>query len=453
MSKTSQSLSTAEISRRHWLQLSLAGAFGISASRWFPAFADEAAANPQRSRSCILLWMNGGPSQLDTFDLKPGQPTGGTFKPIDTAVPGIRISEHLPKLAKLADHLAIIRSMTTAEGDHSRAAYAIRTGYKQQPPIQYPAIGSLVGKELGSTAAELPSYVSVAPFTALSPAAYSPGFLGPKFAPLIVGAQNSINNGTTFNPAELQVRNLQTPMTVSAPQAQSRLELLGGLNEEFQTSRPGIPTSSHRSAYEQAVRMMHSTAAKAFRLEDEPAELRGRYGENVFGQGCLLARRLVEQRVPFVEVSLNGVPGLNGLGWDTHQKNFENVQKLSEVLDPAWSTLIADLKDRGLLDSTLIVWMGEFGRTPVINQQGGRDHFPKAWSTVLAGGGIRGAQTIGTTDATGQGVSDRPVSSADLMATICQALGLDPRRQNVSNIGRPIRLADPDGKPIKEALL
>lgn len=439
-------------SRRDWLQLSVAGAFGLSTSGWFPAFAEEAAANPRRARSCILLWMNGGPSQMDTFDLKPGEQTGGTFKPIDTAAPGVRISEHLPKLAEMAQHLAIIRSMTTTEGDHSRASYAVRTGYRQQAPIQYPALGALLGKELGSTVAELPGYVSVAPFSAFSPGAYSPGFLGPKYAPLVVGAQLAFNV-PTFSPSQLQVRNLAVAEGVTAAQAESRLALLGSLNEGFNSSRPGVPTNSHRSAYEQAVRMMNSSAARAFRLEEEPAALRSRYGDNVFGHGCLLARRLVEQGVPFIEVSLNGYPGANGLGWDTHQNNFESVQKLSQVLDPAWATLIADLKDRGLLDSTLIVWMGEFGRTPQINAQKGRDHFPKAWSTVLAGGGIRGGQWVGSTNNIGTEVASRPVSSPDLMATICQALGLDPRRQNISNIGRPIRLADPDGKPIQEVLL
>ena len=170
--------------------------------------------------------------------------------------------------------------------------------------------------------------------------------------------------------------------------------------------RPGVSTTSHKTAYEQAVKMMRSEAVKAFYLEEEPPELRDRYGRNLFGQGCLLARRLVERGVPFVEVSLNGVQGLNSFAWDTHQNNFDAVKALLGVLDPAWATLIADLRDRGLLDSTLIVWMGEFGRTPKINQSKGRDHFPNAWTTVLSGGGIKGGQAIGKTRT---GPQDRPI--------------------------------------------
>ena len=178
--------------------------------------------------------------------------------------------------------------------------------------------------------------------------------------------------------------------------------------------------------------------------------LRDAYGRNLFGQGCLLARRLVERGVPFVEVTLAGVNGSNAFGWDTHNQNFEAVKRLSGVLDPAWGTLMEDLKQRGLLDSTLIVWMGEFGRTPKINNQQGRDHFPGAWSTVLAGGGIKGGQAYGKTSADGNKVETRPTSVGDFLATICQALGIDPLKQNNSNVGRPIRIAEPTAKPIKE---
>ena len=197
--------------------------------------------------------------------------------------------------------------------------------------------------------------------------------------------------------------------------------------------------------------MMRSEAVKAFELSQEPDELRDAYGRNQFGQGCLLARRLVERGVPFVEVSLNGVNG-GGPGWDTHQNNFDEVEKLSGVLDPAWATLIEDLKARGLLETTLVVWMGEFGRTPQINNMKGRDHFPVAWSTVLCGGGIRGGQVVGKTSDDGMTVAERPVAVSDLLATACLALGIDPMTQNMSNVGRPIRIADPGAKPLKEVL-
>ena len=198
--------------------------------------------------------------------------------------------------------------------------------------------------------------------------------------------------------------------------------------------------------------MMRSPAAKAFELDDEPAEVRDAYGRNPFGQGCLLARRLIEKGVPFVEVTLSAVDGSMAFGWDTHQKNFDAVQKLSQILDPAWATLMTDLRSRGLLDSTLIVWMGEFGRTPKINKDAGRDHFPAAWSAVLAGGGIKGGQAIGDTGPDGMTVKDRPIAVPDLLATVCRTLGIDPSTQNVSDVGRPIRVVDPKAKAIEEVL-
>ena len=241
-------------------------------------------------------------------------------------------------------------------------------------------------------------------------------------------------------------------MGVDLKQADARLGLLDGLARDFQAGHPGVPALSHRSAYERAVRMMRSKAVEAFNLDGEPAALRDAYGRNPFGQGCLLARRLVERGVPFVEVALSGVDNSQAFAWDTHQENFESVKKLSGVLDPGWATLVEDLRMRGLLDSTLIVWMGEFGRTPKINKQTGRDHFPAAWTTVLAGGGIKGGQAIGRTSDDGMTVADRPVAVPDFMATICKALGIDPSKQNVSDVGRPIRIADPAARPITEAL-
>ena len=197
---------------------------------------------------------------------------------------------------------------------------------------------------------------------------------------------------------------------------------------------------------------MRSTSIEAFDLEQEPVALREQYGRHQFGQGCLLARRLVERGVPFVEVSLNGSGPPNGSNWDTHGDNAPRVRALNEILDPAWATLMTDLADRGLLETTTILWMGEFGRTPVINSNAGRDHYPVAWSTVLAGGGIRGGQTIGSTAVDGMEVSDRPVSVQDLLATVVAALGIDPMKQNISNVGRPIRIVDPTAQPIMEAL-
>ncbi len=445
---------TPLLSRRDWLRLSAAGVVGTSLSGWFDALAAGAADDPRRKRALILLWMPGGPSQTDTFDLKPGHANGGPFKEIATSAPGVKISEHFPKLAKFGDRMAVVRSMSTREGDHSRATFHLRTGYLPQGPIQYPSLGSLVAKELGDDDSALPPAVSIASYSAFSPGAYGPGFLGPKYAPLMVGEATlaqAMGQGQGAYDQALKVRDLETPKEVPPAHADARIDLLKDMETEFLRHHPDVSPQSHLAAYDRAVRLMRTSASKAFALEEEKAELRDRYGRNLFGQGCLLARRLVERGVPFVEVSLTGVQG-GGLGWDTHADNFNNIQKLCEVLDPAWATLLDDLKTRGLLDTTLVVWMGEFGRTPKINNNKGRDHFPNAWSTVLAGGGIKGGQVVGKTSADGMTVEDRPVTVPDFIATVCSALGIDPTKQNQSNVGRPIRIADAGAKPIKEVL-
>jgi hypothetical protein len=433
------------LSRRDLLKLSAAGVVGYSMSGWLQALAADTANHPQRKRACILLWMNGGPSQTDTFDLKPGHPNGGEFKEIPTSAPGMRISEHLPKIAKFGDRMAIVRSMSTKEGDHTRATYYLRTGYQMQGPIQYPALGALVAKELGSDDNELPNFISIAPSRFLSPNAYGSGFLGPQHAPLIVGGNGLPVPGGADVAAALKVQDLEAPADVSRDQADSRIGILQAMERDFMSRHPGLSTKSHYSAYERAVRLMRSQAAKAFNVEEEPAALRDKYGRNGFGQGCLLARRLVERGVPFVEVTLEN--------WDTHNDNFNAVKRLSGQLDPAWATLMEDLKGRGLLDTTLIVWMGEFGRTPrIAKDRNGRDHFPNAWSTVLAGGGIKGGQVIGKTSAGGDTIEDRPVSVPDFLATVCHALGIDPMKRNQSNVGRPIRIVDKAARPIKEVV-
>jgi hypothetical protein len=419
------------VTRRDWLKWT-AGAIG--GSGWLASLAARAADDPQRKRSCILLWMAGGPSQLDTFDPKPGTDNGGPFKGIDTAAAGLRIGEHLPGVAGHGKRLAVLRSMRTQEGDHGRATHHLRTGYREQGPIRFPSLGALVAHEMADAEADLPGFVSVMPQGAFSQAGVSAGFLGPRYAPLVVGARD----GT------LRVEDLERPAAVSAERARDRLDLLRDSEAEFLASRPGAGTSGHVSAYDRAARLQREAAARAFDLSEEKDALRDRYGRGPFGQGCLLARRLVERGVPFVEVTLDG--------WDTHADNFDAVKALCGVLDPAWAALMADLADRGLLDSTLVVWMGEFGRTPRINPRNGRDHYPAAWSVVLGGGGIKGGQAVGKTSKDGLAVEERPIPVADLMATVCVALGLDPKKQNQSNVDRPIRLADPPADPIKEVL-
>jgi hypothetical protein len=328
--------------RRDWLRLSAAGVAGGSFSGWLGALAQESARDPKRRRSCILLWMNGGPSQMDTFDLKPGHANGGPFKEISTAVPGLRISEHLPKLAGLMKHVALVRSMTSKEGDHGLATYYAHTGYPPRGPIQYPSLGALVAREAGADDAELPNFVSVAPFRTFSAAAHGPGFLGPRYAPLVVGESSLAYrppNGGTPDTA-LTVENLAPYAGLSREHFDARLRLAQEMQREFAGGRPGAAAQSHQTAYERAARLMRTTAARALDLEDEPTSLRDAYGHNRFGQGCLLARRLVERGVPFVEVSLGGA---SGISWDTHVNNFEAVRGLSGTLDGAWSSLLKDL--------------------------------------------------------------------------------------------------------------
>jgi hypothetical protein len=426
------------------LRLSWAGLVGASALPWLEAAAAGAA---RSKRSCILLWMNGGPSQMDTFDLKPGHENGGSFKEIATSVPGIKISEHLPKIAAMANYMAIIRSMVSKEGDHGRATYLVRNGYLPQPPVRYPTLGSVVAKELGDPQAELPAFVSIAPFRNFNPAAYAPGFLGSQYAPLLVGEARAAASDEDEPDDSLKVADLAPPEAVGGEAIRERLGLLSWLNDRFVSTHAAPAAIGHKTAYERAVKLMRSESAKVFDLDTEPAEVRQAYGRNRFGQGCLLARRLVEHGVPFVEIAHGG----NGaIGWDTHTDNFNSVKELSGTLDAAWATLMSELESRGLLETTLIVWMGEFGRTPKINNNTGRDHYPNAWSTVLAGGGIRGGQVVGRTSPDGMTIQDRPVSIPDLLATVHTALGIDPRKQNISNVGRPIRLVDPAGTAIKE---
>ena len=436
-----------QLTRRQVLRLAAAGALGASASGWIEALAADAATDPSRRKSCILLWMTGGPSQTDTFDPKPGHANSGPFKPIETAVPGMLFGPHLPKLALQAGDLAVIRSMRSKEGDHGRATYYLRTGYLPQGPIRHPTLGALVANEFEDQSAELPGFVSIAPFRAFNAAAFGAGFLGPRFAPLIVG-ERSVVGGDAAAPS-LRVDDLDTPRGIGRARADDRLQLRDALAGDFLATRPGLAALSHQDAYIRAVKMMRSPAAKAFDLDDEPARVRDAYGQNPFGQGCLLARRLVERGVPFVEVSLSAVEGAMGLGLDTHQLIFDAVEALCGVLDAGWSALLTDLRARGMLDRTLIVWMGEFGRTPKINETAGRDHYPNAWTTVLAGGGIRGGQAIGDTGPDGEEIKDRPVLVPDLLATVMKGLGIDPAKQNIVDNGRPIRLVDPKANPIE----
>lgn len=441
--------------RRDLFRLAAVGGASASLSGWLGRLAAATSGDPSRRRSCILLWMSGGPSQIDTFDPKPGHANGGQFKGIATSVPGIIISEHLPKLASRMHQMALIRSMTTKEADHGRATYLLHTGRPPGGPIQYPSFGSVVAKELGRLDAEIPGFVSIAPFRLFNPTAIGSGYLGPAYAPLIIADDatyaRTSDAGANYDRI-LKVQDLDAPSGVGERRSTARGQLLEEMEQDFIADRAGTPALAHATAYSRATTFMRSTGGEAFDLGREPESVRDAYGRSLFGQGCLLARRLVERGVPFVEVTLSGVPGAPGVGWDTHTNNFESVRKLSDVLDPAWATLMDDLYARGLLETTLIVWMGEFGRTPRISGNAGRDHWASGWTTVLAGGGIKGGQVIGDTGVDGMTLKDRRVSVPDFLATVGQALGLDIRKQNNSNVGRPIRLVEPTAQPIQELL-
>jgi uncharacterized protein (DUF1501 family) len=416
-------MTARDFSRRDFVRMSLASAFGAAACPWLPRLASAAGKKP--AKACIVLWMGGGPSQTDTWDLKPGHKNGGPYKETATDVPGIRFSEHLPKLAALAKELGIIRSMTTREGEHQRATQLLHTGQIPSEVVAYPALGSLMSKELGDQDHDLPGYVTILQggFGNLGP-----GFLGPQYAPMGV-------SGISDNPnarANLTIDYLKPERPVAANDQDVRRQLLEDLQGDFQKRYGGSAAKAHTASYRKAQRMIDTEGRGAFRLDEEPAKLRDAYGRSRFGQGCLLARRLVERGVPFVEVSLDG--------WDTHANNFEMVKSLSGTLDPAFATLLTDLKDRGMLANTLVVWMGEFGRTPLINPNSGRDHFPVAWSTVLAGAGVKGGQAIGKTSPDAMTVAERPVSVADFLATVFTAAGVSPTKENNTPEGRPIAL-------------
>jgi uncharacterized protein (DUF1501 family) len=405
------------ISRRDLLKLGAAGVLGASVSGWFDLLARRAAGAARegvKHKSCILLWMAGGPAQSHTFDVKPG----GDYKPIATRVPGIQISEHLPKLASRIGDLALLRSMHTGDGNHRSATYLMHTGFRQGAGgAVHPSLGAMVAADLGGADTDLPNFVAVG-------GTQGPGFLGPKYAPLIV------------NDFERGLPDLRPYEGVS--DADARGSLVEELDRAFLEDYQAHSTKAHLASVQRAMRLMHSDRTAAFSLHSEPASVREAYGKGRFGQGCLLARRLVEAGVSFVEVSLGG--------WDTHSGAPARVKKLSEELDPAMSTLLGELKERGLLESTLVIWMGEFGRSP----GNGSAHYARAWTSVLAGAGLKTGQVIGKTGAKGADAEERPISSADFMATVCQALGIDHTKNYLARGGRPMPKVDRGAKPVTE---
>jgi hypothetical protein len=412
------------ISRRSFLRNVAAGATATPFLGWKEAVALHADELRKSGRACILLFMRGGPSQFETFDPKPGTSNGGPTRGIDTAVGGVQMAEHWPQVAQSLKDIALVRSVTNKEGEHLRASYQMHTGYVPAGSVKYPTLGSVVAKELGPAGFDLPHFVSVGGRDGIGA-----GFLGMSVAPFVVNDPNRM-------PA-----NVALPPGITGQRFGRRLDLLKELEQDFAEAGIGQRVEDHQALYGGAARMVLSPRLKAFDVAQEKDAVRDRYGRTPFGQGCLLARRLVEAGVTFVEVACNG--------WDTHDDNFNRTKKLSEAVDPAFAALVGELKDRGMLDRTLVIWMGEFGRTPKVNGRTGRDHFPRAFSVALAGGGIRGGRVVGATDAGGNAVKDRPVTVPDLFCTFYQALQINPRKENRSGLGRPIKIID-GGQAVKE---
>ncbi len=377
-------------------------------------------------RRLIMLRLEGGPSQLETFDPKPGTATGGPTKSIPTDLGGWSFAHQLPKLAARAESLAVIRSMTTREGSHARARELVQSGYVPNPTVRYPSLGSIVAHELGDLEHELPAFVQIdgAPLAA--------GYLGVDCSPFVL------------QKAEGKIENLAYAGGVDRERLDHRSAMTEAIDDAF-AKRGGAPAvDANRSQRARARRLMDTKLLTAFDLSQERDATRDAYGRGDFGQGVLLARRLIEHGVQAVQVVLNG--------WDTHDDNFNRCAKLNGELDPAFAALLDDLRKRQLLQDTLVVCMGEFGRTPEIARGGeGRNHWPNNWSVALAGGGIKGGQAYGATDPEGRTITDRPVQIADLFATLGAALRLDGGKTFHSGM-RPIQLIDPNGKVLTELL-
>jgi hypothetical protein len=417
------------LTRRNLLRAGVTSGLGLVVSSWLEraALADAAPAAPRagKAKSVILLYMNGGPSHIDTWDPKTGK-VAGPAKSIKTNVPLVMISEHMPRLASMTNKLAIVRGMTSKEGNHQRAQYLLRTGYSPNPTVAHPSLAAWVAKRFGEPASGLPGSVSI------GGPSIGAGFFGVQYGPFVVQAPGQLPQNVGYGPG------------VDDARFEARKGLLDGLDSRFATQTGDAKIDGRRQLYAKADRLMHASALKAFDASEETEAVRASYGDTPFGRGCLTAARLVGSGVRFVEVTLDG--------WDTHTDVFDRTKKLMGTLDPAMSALLDDLQRRGLADSTLVVWMGDFGRTPSINGNGGRDHFPNAWSAVLAGAGIRGGVVHGETDADGAKVVKDAVTVPNLLATVATTLGMDPADMVQSPAGRPIALTD-GGTPVKPLLV
>jgi hypothetical protein len=430
------SLTNYGMNRRHFMQHMATAAATVPAMNFLSHVQANANVLKSSQKSCILMWMGGGPPTIDIWDLKPGSKNGGEFSPIDTAASGVQISEHMPETAKVFSDLSIVRSMSTREADHGRGRYYMQTSYVPNPTVVHPSFGSVVSYEIGRNrkALEIPAFVSV------SGGGGQAGFLGMTHAPFSVDSSGRIRN---------------EPSEDSRKRLPGRLSMLQEIEAGFINSRRGELPAAHKDVYKNAVNLMTSRQMAAFDaekadmglgLDAESDATRDAYGRNGFGEGLLMARRLAQVGVPFIEVNMGG--------WDLHAGVFDTLknQRLPQ-LDKGISALTADLKQRGMLDDTVLVWMGEFGRTPRINQNVGRDHWAASWSVMIGGGGLKNGQAVGATDADGVRVADgsKAYLPGDIWATVSHAMGIPVNTVHTSKRGRPMKLAN-GGTPIQELI-
>jgi uncharacterized protein (DUF1501 family) len=427
--------------RRHFFKHAAgAAAVGVPGVSFLSQLSAQAAEMKKKNKSLIILWMGGGPTTIDLWDMKPDSSNGGEHKPKATAASGVQITEHLPKVAAQFKNLSIIRSLTTSEGDHQRGSYLMGTGRSPNPLSDFPHIGAVLGNQY-SLDAEAMKNMDLPMFMTLGgglPGGAGPGFLGMKFAPFSVQ-----NPGTA-------PENVEPPAGAKESMARRAVlfDALEGTSGQpglgLKTNVPADAAQAHKDVYKKALELVVSSRKEVFTFSTaEQADLRDRYGNDGFGRGCLLAKKLVEAGVACVQVSLGG--------WDMHNNIFATLsgQRLPN-LDRGMGSLVEDLAKTGKLKDTVIVWMGEFGRTPRINQNGGRDHFPRAWSVVVGGGNIKGGVAHGSTNADGTAPQDNPVKIGDLYATLYSGLGLDPTTQVRDNLGRPTAIAGDKATPIKD---
>ena len=425
------------LTRRSLLRNSVGGFLGYALARNVdPNLLLAQEGTRAAGKSLIVLWMSGGPTQFETWSPLEGRENGGPTKALATSVKDIQYAENMKVCATQAEHIAVVRSMSSREGSHERGRYLLHTGYVPTGTVAHPSLGAVTAMEIGKKELDLPNFISVGGTTD------GAGFLSPEFNPFVVstGGRGGDRRGGGSGSG---IPNIAYGPGVDKSRFRERMKLLQEQEGDFEKEHASDEVTRHKTAYAKADKLMHTPLLEAFDLSKEKPELVSAYGDNPFGKGCLLARRLVERGVACVEVNLGG--------WDTHQDNFNRVAQNCRQLDPGMGTLIKDLNDKGLLKNTLVLWMGEFGRTPKVNANSGRDHYPRAWSVALAGGGIQGGRIVGSTDKDGVEVKDRPVTVPDLFATVYAAMGVDYKKKNVSPLGRPIALSD-NGVPVKELL-